>query len=249
MSDKELQVVSEQVAIETKNIEVVPYGLQFKNELSREEFGRAFNKLQHVNTMYQWYLGDLVAQADSQWRGEMYDLMMDITGLERDTLKHLSNVSRAFPIGVRERIYESVINSSADVGTLKLGWSHFQSVAPLMSKHVEQAVDFLIRAGQQGWTVANLRDQIARWKNGGNLPGKSERAEATIPDGWEKVKAGEFGGYVPAPIWVDEDTQEKEDSFLVQIYEEEAERLIDYIKGNSGFESLVERLATGLGGV
>lgn len=249
MSDKTVQKVSDEVVIESSNIELVPYGLRFVNEVSREEWATTFQKLQHVNTMYQWYLGDLVAQADWQWKGEMYDMMMEISGLERGTLANLANAARTYPAEVRQQIYESFIK---DVHVnMKLSFEHFRITAPIMNKNPERAVDFLIRAGQQGWSVATLREQIARWKNGGTLPEKAERAEKfdeVIPDGWERVKNGTFEGYVPAPVDLDEG-DEPEATFLVQVTEEEAERLIDYIKGNSGFLSLVERLRVGLEGV
>jgi hypothetical protein len=245
MSNDNLQVVSEQVVLESKNIEVVPYGLKFTAEVSREEWGSAFNQLQHVNTMYQWYLGDLVAQADWQWKGEMYDLMMNITGLERDTLHNLSSISRTFAPEVRAFVFEEVIKSSPR-GEFKLSYNHFRIVASLMNTDPEHAVDFLVRAGKQGWTVAVLREQIARWKNGGSLPEPKEKVEVEIPDGWEAVKQGKYNSYVPAPL---ESEDEYHDAFLVQVYEDEAESLIDALKGNTKFLSLVERLSTGLKGL
>lgn len=241
MTEKNLQVVTEQVVLESTNIEVVPFGLKFKAEVSREEWGSAFNQLQHVNSMYQWYLGDLVAQADWQWKGEMYDLMVNITGLDRGYLQNLANVSRTYPSETRQMIYESVM-SAAHVN-MKLSSEHFRIVAPIMHNDPEHAVDFLVRAGKQGWTVTTLREQIARWKNGGRLPEPKEKVEVEIPDGWEAVKQGK---YVPAPVV---STDEFHDAFLVQVYEDEAESLIDALKGNTRFISLVERLSTGLKGL
>jgi hypothetical protein len=245
MSNDNLQVVSEQVVLESKNIEVVPYGLKFTAAVSREEWGNAFNQLQHVNTMYQWYLGDLVAQADWQWKGEMYDLMMDITGLERNYLQQLASMSRTFSPETRSYVYEQVLRSNEESHT-KLSFAHFAIVQGLMNSNLEHAVDFLVKAGKQGWTVAVLREQIARWKNGGSLPEPKEKVEVEIPDGWEAVKQGKYNSYVPAPL---ESEDEYHDAFLVQVYEDEAESLIDALKGNTKFLSLVERLSTGLKGL
>lgn len=156
--------VFEGAEVELKNIEVVPYGLKFNADVSREEWGTAFQKLNHVNTVYQWYLGDLVAQADWQWKGEMYDYMMEVTGLEYGYLRQLASIATTFPQDVRKFIYENVRLNEQPT---KLSNTHFAVAQSLMNKDPEQAVNFLVRAGREGWTVATLREEIARWKNNG----------------------------------------------------------------------------------
>lgn len=159
---KAIQKVSNEVELVSDNIQVVPYGLKFNAELSRDEWINAFQSLQHVGSVYQWYLGDLVAQADWQWKGELYDMMMDATGLEYQTLKHYSNIARTYPADIRKFIYDSVESSLK--GTSKIGIAHFKAVAPVMNQDPEKAADLLIRAGREGWTVVALRDEIARSK-------------------------------------------------------------------------------------
>lgn len=160
---KAIQKVSNEVELVSDNIQVVPYGLKFNAELSRDEWINAFQSLQHVGSVYQWYLGDLVAQADWQWKGELYDMMMDSTGLDYGTLKNLSSIARTYPADIRKFIYESVNESQVNL-TSKLSFTHFEKTAPIMNKDPEKAADFLIRAGREGWTVATLREEIARSK-------------------------------------------------------------------------------------
>lgn len=160
---KAIQKVSNEVELLSDNIQVVPYGLKFNAELDRGEWSDAFLKLQHAGTVYQWYLGDLVAQADWQWKGEMYDMMMEVTGLERDTLYKMAGMARAYPHDIRKFIYDGIRDSNPE-STSKLGFLHFRLVAPLMNSDAEKAVDMLIRAGREGWTVADLREKIAASK-------------------------------------------------------------------------------------
>lgn len=246
---KEL-VVATPVELASKNIEILPYGLKFVNSVTKEEWNTAFLSLQHANTIYQWYLGDLVAQAEYQWKGEMYDLMMESTGLERQTLAIFSSVARAYTPDVRQAIYDEVRVGvlREQNGYTKLSFSHFLRAASLMNSHKEQAIDFLIRAGREGWSTRVLEEQIARWKNGGQLPEPRERAELELPDGWRPLRdAPKDLGYVPAPDRLDDEDDSPRVYLVLEAWE--LERLLQDYANDPTMVSLVSRLETALDGI
>jgi len=78
----------------------------------------------------------------------MYDLMMKSTGLEYQSLANYANIARAFPEDVREYVYDSVLHLNVNSNT-KLSFAHFQILAPLTGKNLEQATNFLIKAGKE----------------------------------------------------------------------------------------------------
>ncbi len=247
-SNKEIALKETPLEIESANIKVVPYGLKFDGNVSKEEWNKAFLSLQHVNTIYQWYLGDLVAQAEHQWKGEMYDLMMESTGYDYGTLKVFSSTSSTYPPEIRDYIYNEVKSYG---GVTKLSYEHFRRAASMMNSHREHAIDFLIRAGKQGWSTRVLIEEITKWKNGGTLPGPMEKPVVEIPDGWEAVKAGKFHGYVPAPEPVGYGDLGEEDNqpCLVQFYKYELLDLKTLLEGNDKYLTVIERIETALEGL
>jgi hypothetical protein len=158
MAEKALQVI-EKTEIETKNIEVGEWGLDFKGQLSTEEWLDAVIKLQKFDGKIQWYLGDLAVYAESPttgWGESKYSDLIDATGYSYQTLAHFAKVARRFTSNGREKVFKQLPTSA------NISFSHFVEVAPLDDNF---AFYWLEKAAKNGWGVSKLRDEIRKWKD------------------------------------------------------------------------------------
>jgi hypothetical protein len=161
MSDKALQV------IESKNVEVGEWGLNFKNQLTVEEWFNTVIALQKVDGKIQWYLGDLAVYAESittGWGESKYKDLVKATGYDEGTLRVMANVARRFPSEFRANVL------SRDNAFERLSFHHFRAVAPLDDSYANY---WLTKAAEGGWGVARLRDEIRGWANK-ELPSNDE---------------------------------------------------------------------------
>lgn len=112
-----------------------------------KELGKA---LQQVEGSVQFWIGDWARFGDKQgFTGtrtdpKVYDELEQITGLDRDTLKHYKSVAEKVPTSARSE---------------DLGFSHHTEVAKLPEA---KQVEFLNRAVEEKLTVRELREEINR---------------------------------------------------------------------------------------
>lgn len=196
--------------IESKNVEVGEWGLEFKGQLTPQEWYEAALAIQKFDGKLQWYLGDLAVYAESPvtgWGESKYADLIDATGYSYQTLRHFAKVARKFSSSFRERIMESVPMSA------HVSFSHFNEVASLEEAFAEY---WLRKAADNGWGVAKLREEINRDKE---TPEKAEKPIGFISFG-DRMKEF-FKGYMPNL------TQEEYDekSWLLEVHDVIEERL------------------------
>jgi hypothetical protein len=227
-----------EIQIASKNIQVTPYGIEFSGAPSIDEVTNALKNVMKVDTMLQFYIGDLINQATYQW-GEKYDKWEEITGYEYITLAQFAQVSERFPADVREQIFSpGTKNANA------ISFKHFRLAAPLSD---EKALYFLGMVRDGKWSVAKLVDEIKRDKNGGTLP--EPKVQAELPDGFVKISEAqpEFAGVIPMPEEVGTATP-KAVSRLVLITDWEADLLLEEIEDNPRLQMLYDRVTQTFGG-
>lgn len=231
---KELEIkVEKAVELASQHIKVTPFGLEFEGKPSTEEWMNAFQKVAQLHGMSQFYLGDLVVEAEYEW-GEKYTDLIDLTGYDYHYLSQMAQVARRFSPKFREEIFKTGLKIPP--------YKAFYKVASLDD---ERAKYFLMMLSEANWPVSKLEEEVKRYKNGGSLPEPRVKEEKFIADGWENIKEYGYGGYVPNII----DGEVEELTFLVEISEGEAESLIDHLKGNIKFSPFVEKLIAGLRGL
>lgn len=225
------------ITIKSSNIKATEYGIEFTGKPSIKEWYQAVQAVQKANSMCQWYLGDLIVYAESPvtgWGQSKYDDLMEATGYEYSTVTKFASMARRFPPSFREQIF-------AD-DRKRLSFDHFYQVASLEDEH---AFYFLGMVQDGGWSVARLREEVVRHKNGGSLPPPREPKEPEeLPDGWSELRQAPTTGYVAAPEPVG---AKWEKTYLIELTESELKRLRkDYAKDPT-MESLCDRIDTALG--
>lgn len=228
MDTKELkqdkEVAIEPIKLEplsTEHIKVTPYAITFEGSPSLDEWYDVFGKVNTVNTMTQFYLGDLVAYAESPdygW-GDTYTKLMDESGYAYETLSKFARVSRRFSPQVREEIFAHVRENTS------LSYRHFEEVMPLDDAH---AFYFLEMVRDGGWSIRKIQEEKARLREQGNPIEVDENGDEIIeifPEDYMSLDdyTGEVRGYIPAPYNNDQP------SCLVELTEGEMVRLLrDY---------------------
>jgi hypothetical protein len=98
-----------------------------------------------VHRFSRFALGDLLNAAEARYR-DTYSQVMDATDLEYDYLAKSKYVCSKVTFWLRNQ---------------NLRFSHHEAVAPL---EPEQQEAFLRLAGEEGWSVARLREAIREWR-------------------------------------------------------------------------------------
>lgn len=162
------------------------YGAEITTSLTPDEWCKAVEAVGKVNSMTQFYLGDLVVYAESPvtgW-GEKYTDLVELTGYENQTLRSYAVVARAFPQTIREEI----------VGAhQQISWEHFRRTLGL---DLDTAKRFLETAGEAGWSTRRLAEEVAKYKAGGRLEDVGEEE----PIGYKSFKQqmkNQFKNYMP----------------------------------------------------
>lgn len=218
---KEIEAVIRTNEIGSKNVEVGEWGLNFKGQLTTEEWLDIALSIQKFDGKIQWYLGDLAVYAESDVTGwdkkredgkSKYDDLVAATGYGKDTFKVYGSVARRFSPQFRD-------NTLSSLNEVRITFSHFQSVAPLDDNF---AAYWLMKANDNAWGRDKLREEIRRWREGrGEIPEKEEKPIGYISFG-EKMKEF-FKGYMPNL------TQEEYDekSWLLEVHDVIEEKLHD----------------------
>lgn len=164
MSDKELTTTAV-TDLETQHIKVTPFGMEFTGKPSTEEWYDVFMKVSRANSMTQFYLGDMVVEAEFQW-GDKYTDLMELTDYSYETLKQYAAVARRFGPQFRE--------NCVNVHTNLPSWSAFLKVASLDD---DRALYYLGMVVNGNWSIRRLEEEVKRYKNGGSLPESTEEDE------------------------------------------------------------------------
>jgi hypothetical protein len=189
---KEIEAVIDASEIESKNVEVGEWGLNFKGQLTTEEWLDVALSIQKFDGKIQWYLGDLAVYAESPttgWGESKYTQLIEGTGYEYGTLRNFASVARRF-----NQDFRAAILSPRGYTSLEgLSFNHFRLV---MSLDDNFATYWLQKAADNAWGVAKLREEIRKWKEGrGEIAEKEE-----IPVGYSSFKEQMgrfFKGYLP----------------------------------------------------
>lgn len=210
---KEIKVIDAS-EIEGKNVEVGEWGLEFKGQLTPQEWYETALAIQKFDGKLQWYLGDLAVYAESPvtgWGESKYADLIAATGYSEETLKKYATVSRRFTVEQRTMFLKQVEL------TPRVSFSHFQEVKGLDDNF---AFYWLQKANDNGWGTAKLREEIRKWKEErGEI---TEKAESPI--GYKSFKehmANFFKGYLPNLSQEEYD----EKSWLLEVHDVIEERL------------------------
>ncbi len=212
---KEIEAVIDANEIETKNVEVGEWGLTFKGQLTTDEWLDVALNIQKFDGKIQWYLGDLAVYAESPttgWGESKYAKLLEGTGYEYQTLRHYASISRRFDRDFRERVHMNAQNNTVSFG-------HFQIVAPLDDNF---AAYWLEKAGNNGWGVAKLREEIRKWKESrGEIAEREEKPIGFVSFGNQMKEF--FKGFVPQLTHEEYDEQ----TWLLEVHDTIEERLHD----------------------
>lgn len=193
--NKEIEVKLQEVgqdAIEYRSdkIEFTKYGVEIHQQPTIEEWHRAVKAVIKAEGMIPFFLGDLIAFAESPvtgWGHTKYEDLLKDTEYSYQTLKHFTSVSRRFPPEFRKSILEQV------QVTAPISFSHFQEVKSLGD---ETARHFLTMVAEQRWTTAKLRDEVAKYK----AKQAGEKVVDEYPMGrisFKEMSKQAFKGFVP----------------------------------------------------
>jgi hypothetical protein len=144
------------IQIESQNIKVTPYGLEFTGAVSLKEWKRAMLGLQKAETMIQFYLGDLFIYAESAvdgWGKLTYQDLEEHSGYDNGTLRNYKWVARRFPPAFRE-----ALSPRGDI----CAFSHYKEVASIDDD--QEAFRLLKTTNKAGWSVEKLHDEVKRSK-------------------------------------------------------------------------------------
>lgn len=214
---KEIEVKVTEEVQGSEHIKFSPYGVTFEGSPTIKEWHQAVLGVQKVHGMLQFYLGDLMVYAESPvtgWGQSKYEDLIANTGYEYATLVEFTTVARRFSITFREEILGKQLGSS-----LTVSFKHFKMVASLDDVPAKY---YLEQARDQKWTVAKLREEVAKFKNHGVLPEPEEKRELSVGERSFATQAKKFfKGYVPNI----DDREYTEQEWLLEIRDVIDERL------------------------
>jgi hypothetical protein len=150
--------VAEEI-VDSKNIKITPYGIEFENKPTIEEWHKAVLGVQKIHGMMQFYLGDLMVFAESPvtgWGESKYQDLIDNTGYDYQTLRHYASVARRFSPKFREAVLGRVPTSA------QVSFSHFQDVQGLDDVAAKHFLEMVI---DSRWSIAKLREEVYKFKN------------------------------------------------------------------------------------
>jgi hypothetical protein len=116
--------------------------LQMSDELTFDEWVQLGRQLTEVGDSMAWWVGDWIEQGTVVYGGK-YEQALNVMPFEYATLRDYAYVARKF----------SELSRRID----NLSWGHHQVVAALDAAHADM---WLGRAGDEGWTVRDLREHL-----------------------------------------------------------------------------------------
>lgn len=116
--------------------------LSFKREVTREEWQKVFDALNHIEGCVQFWIGDALKYREQKWG--MYDDIAEETGIEKRTLRQYKQIAEQVESGTR---------------VPELSFTHHREVASLKP---EKQKEFLQRAVDEELSVRELRSEIRK---------------------------------------------------------------------------------------
>lgn len=123
---------------------VTKTSLEFKRDVSKDEWQKVFDACRHVEGCIQFWIGDLLKYREQKWG--MYDDIAEKTGIEKETLRQYKQVSENIESGLRNP---------------NLGFHHHKAVSSLSP---EKQKIFLDMAEKENMPVYELRNEIRKSK-------------------------------------------------------------------------------------
>lgn len=198
--DTAIEVKATQEVVDSQHIKVGQFGITFDGAPTIREWHETVLAVQKVHGMLQFYLGDLMVYAESPvtgWGQSKYEELIATTQYDYPTLRNYASLARRFSVGFREEI----MSPRGDIS-----FSHFKEVWSLDDVPAKY---YLEQSRDQRWTVAKLREEVAKFKNRGVLPEPEEEIERPVGEISFQIQARRFfKGYVPNIV--DRDYTERE---------------------------------------
>jgi N6-adenosine-specific RNA methylase IME4 len=153
--------------------------LSFKRDVSREEWQKVFNSLNHIEGCVQFWIGDCLKYREQKWG--MYEDIAETSGIDKGTLKNYVSVSKAIESSCRHD---------------DLTFTHHQQVASLSKK---QQMAMLDKAVENAWSVRELRGAVKSIKHSDlkqpEMPDKKYGVIYADPP-WEYQAVQQFDGKI-----------------------------------------------------
>lgn len=120
--------------------------LTFKREVSKDEWQKVFDSLNHIEGCVQFWIGDCLKYREQRWG--MYDDVIESTGYDKNTIRHIKNTADSIESGRRRP---------------ELGYSHHVEVSSLEPKIQDE---ILQKAVDNRLTVRETRAEVKKIKDG-----------------------------------------------------------------------------------
>ena len=217
---RDIEAVVNIKEIESKNVEVGEWGLNFKGQLTTEEWLDVALSIQKFDGKIQWYLGDLAVYAESDVTGwdkkkedgkSKYDDLINATGYDRKTFTDYATAARRFtPLWREEFTKDNPLRNG-------LSFNHFRAVITLDDNFAGYWLD---KAGNNAWGVAKLREEIRKWKEGrGKIIEREEKPIGIVT--YKQLHDDFIRRYPPTHPEKEYD----EVTYLLEVYDAAKERL------------------------
>jgi hypothetical protein len=130
-----------------------------QRDLDHSDWLATGRRLGAIGRCSQWWIGDWVRYGTARW-GEKYAEAARVTGYDVASLRNMAWVASRFDLSLRND---------------KLTWSHHVLLAPLGTDEQSQ---WLQRASEERWSVADLRLELRALRGGDRKPSRSVAAVA-----------------------------------------------------------------------
>lgn len=129
-----------------KRFALTANGLSIPANVTQDEWADIGKVINHLDNSMAWVAGDWAAYANKAW-GMTYESMAATFGYETQTL----------------RLYASVCREYGDLLTRnqQVSFTHHRAV---IGEVMENRIFWLHEAEKYGWTVSQMRDAIAKWR-------------------------------------------------------------------------------------
>lgn len=150
------------------NVKITPYSLEFGNGTTWEDARQIGIQLLRSHDSIQFYLGDWILFCSGMmgW-GDKYTEALEKTDYPYSTLAVFTHVAKRFPPSQREQFLRQ---------HKKLSFTKLREVSSLSD---EQANYLLMRASEDNWSCAKLREEVQKYKKPTN---KLKRWYADLKD-------------------------------------------------------------------
>lgn len=158
-------------------------GLRLPEGLTFDEWEGVGGTLQAMERSVMWWIGDWLLYGEKQW-GEMYAQAIDATDYSYQSLRIAKYVSSQFDMLRRRN---------------NLSWSHHREAASLSRQEADLALD---GAEENGWSKAQLRAEVSRFKNAALISADTPNQNTCAISDLDILKGKDFGTIYADPPWL-----------------------------------------------